>query len=149
TIGAAIGRAPAAAELGARLRARVDTVRGSITAAPRPRTLVVVWTDPLTVAGGRSFVDDAIVAAGGENIAADSPQPYPHSAVARPLSPAPEVLVAGATPGMPPPLAPLERHTTLPAVRLHRLYTVDADLLFRPGPRLVDGIEALARLLHP
>jgi iron complex transport system substrate-binding protein len=149
TIGAALGRAPAAAELGARLRARVDAVRASITAAPRPRTLVVVWTDPLTVAGGHSFVDDAIVAAGGENIAADSPQPYPQYSIERLLARAPEVIVVGAKPGMTPPLGPLERHTTLPAVRLHRLFTLDADLLFRPGPRLVDGIEALARLLHP
>ena len=46
-------------------------------------------------------------------------------------------------------LEPLTAHASLPAVKMKRVHTVDGDLLFRPGPRLVDGIELLARLFHP
>ena len=46
-------------------------------------------------------------------------------------------------------LGPLADQTSLPAVRDHRVHQVDGDLLFRPGPRLADGIEQLARLFHP
>jgi iron complex transport system substrate-binding protein len=145
-IGAAVGRD--AAPLCAQLRARVARVRARVATGPRPRTLVVVWTDPLSVAGGHSFVDDAIEAAGGYDVAADSPQPYPQYSLERLLARAPEVIVVGSH-GDAPPLAPLLAHPSLPAVRDRRVHRVDQDLLFRPGPRLVDGIETLARLLHP
>ena len=146
-IGAAVGRATAAAALVAGLRARLAAVAARVASAARPKTLVVVWTDPLSVAGGHSFVDEAIVAAGGDDVAADSPQPYPQYSVERLLARAPEVIVVGSRDGAPS-LAPLEA-LALPAVRLRRLHRLDADLLFRPGPRLVDGIEALSRILHP
>src|SRR5262249_24574749 len=68
TIGAAVGRSDGATRLVAELRARLDAVRRTVVGRPRPRTLVVVWTDPLTVAGGKSFVDEAIGAAGGEDV---------------------------------------------------------------------------------
>jgi iron complex transport system substrate-binding protein len=72
TIGAAVERAPAAATLVATLRARIAAVEHSFAGKPRPRAAVVVWPDPLTVAGGKSFVDEAIRAAGGHNISAPS-----------------------------------------------------------------------------
>jgi ABC-type Fe3+-hydroxamate transport system substrate-binding protein len=147
-VGAAIGREAQAAALEASLRARVAAVSRAVADKPRPRALVVVWTDPLTVAGGKSFVHDALVAAGGDDVAADSPLPYPQYSVERLLSRAPAVIVIGSRDGSPAP-APLMRFASLPAVRDGRVHQLDADLLFRPGPRLVDGIEALARVLHP
>jgi iron complex transport system substrate-binding protein len=46
-------------------------------------------------------------------------------------------------------LGPWKRYPTLKAVKNGRLYQIDADELARPGPRLVDGLERLAALLHP
>jgi cobalamin transport system substrate-binding protein len=132
----------------AQLRARRDAVEKRVAGLPRPRTLVVVWTDPLSIAGGKSFVDGAIGSAGGDDVAADSAQPYPQYSVERLLARAPEVIVVGSH-GDTPPLGPLLAHPSLPAVRDHRVYRIDQDLLFRPGPRLVDGIETLSRILHP
>jgi iron complex transport system substrate-binding protein len=147
-IGAAVDRAPAAAALVANLRARIAAVSQSVAGKPRPRAAVVVWPDPLTVAGGKSFVDEAIRAAGGDNIAGDSTQPYPQYSVERLVARAPEVVVVG-THATDPSLASIEAFASLPAVKSHRVHRVDGDLLFRPGPRLVDGIESLARLFHP
>ena len=146
--GDAVGAHDAATALVARLRARVAAVHARVAALPPPRALVVVWADPLTVVGGHSFVDDAIRAAGGNNIAGDSAQPYPQYSVERMLARAPEVIVVGSHAGGPA-LAPLTAHASLPAVRDGRVHAVDGDLLFRPGPRVVDGIELLARLFHP
>jgi iron complex transport system substrate-binding protein len=147
-IGDAIGRHDAAEGLVASLRARVAAVHARVAALPPVKTLVVVWADPLTVVGGHSFVDEEIRAAGGANIAGDAPQPYPQYSVERMLARAPEVIVVGSHQGGPT-LAPLTAHTSLPAVRNHRVHAVDGDLLFRPGPRICDGIETLARLFHP
>jgi iron complex transport system substrate-binding protein len=146
--GDAVGRHDAAIALVARLRARLAAIHARVAALPAPKALVVVWADPLTVVGGHSFVDDAIRAAGGDNIAADSQQPYPQYSVERMLARAPEVIVVGSHKGGPA-LAPLTAHASLPAVKNNRVHSIDGDLLFRPGPRIVDGIELLARLFHP
>jgi iron complex transport system substrate-binding protein len=131
-----------------RLRARVAAVHARVAALPPVKALVVVWADPLTVVGGHSFVDGEIRAAGGDNIAGDSLQPFPQYSVERMLARAPDVIVVGSHDGGPT-LAPLTMHTSLPAVKNGRVHSVDGDLLFRPGPRIVDGIELLARLFHP
>jgi iron complex transport system substrate-binding protein len=147
-IGAAVDRQEAARALIASLRGRLARVAARVAAAPPVKTLVVVWADPLTVVGGGSFVDEAIRAAGGANVASDSPEPYPQYSVERMLARAPEVIVVGSHKGGPP-LATLASYASMPAVRNHRVHPLDGDLLFRPGPRLADGIEALSRLLHP
>ena len=147
-IGAAIDRAAGAAALVATLRGRIAAVTAAVAQKPRPRAAVVVWPEPLTVAGGKSFVDEAIRAAGGDNIAADSDQPYPQYSVERLVARAPEVIVVGSH-NNDVSLAAIEAHRSLPAVKNHRLHRIDGDLVFRPGPRLVDGIEILAKLLHP
>lgn len=147
-IGSAVGRHDAAAALVERLRARIAAAHARVAALPAPKVLVVVWADPLTVAGGHTFVDEAIRAAGGDNLAADSPQPYPQYSVERMLARAPEVIVVGSHKGGPT-IDPLRAHASLPAVKNGRVHSVDGDLLFRPGPRLVEGVELLARLFHP
>jgi iron complex transport system substrate-binding protein len=146
--GDAVGRHDAAVALVGQLRARVAAAHARVASLPPPKALVVVWAEPLTVVGSHSFVDDAIRAAGGDNIAGDSAQPYPQYSVERMLARAPEVIVVGSHKGGPT-MAPLTSHTSLPAVKNNRIHSVDGDLLFRPGPRLVDGIELLATLFHP
>ena len=146
--GDAIGRRDAATALVAQLRARIAVAHARVAALPPTRALVVVWAEPLTVAGGHSFVDDLIRAAGGDNVAGDSAQPYPQFSVERMLARAPEVIVVGSHKGGPA-LAPLLAHASLPAVKNGRVHSVDGDLLFRPGPRLVEGVELLSRLFHP
>jgi iron complex transport system substrate-binding protein len=64
---------------------------------------------------------------------------------------APEVIILarhGAGTG-PAALPQWQRLESLPAIRSGRLYTADGDLLHRYGPRVVDGLELLARLIHP
>jgi len=146
--GDAVGRHDAAVALVARLRARLESVHARVATLPPEKALVVVWADPLTVVGGHSFVDEAIRVAGGENIAGDSKQPYPQFSVERMVARAPAVIVIGSHKGGPDP-TPLLAHASVPAVQQKRVHIVDGDLIFRPGPRLVDGIELMAKLFHP
>ena len=148
TTGDAVGRHDAAAALVQSIRARVDAAHARVATLPPEKALVVVWADPLTVVGGHSFVDEEIRTAGGENVAGDSKQPYPQFSVERMLARAPAVIVIGSHKGGPDP-APLLAHASLPAVQNNRVHTIDGDLIFRPGPRLADGIELLAKLFHP
>ena len=149
-IGLALGRGDEGTRLAAELRARVARVEARVGAAPRTRAAVVVWSEPLILAGKGSHVDDMVRAAGGDNVAGDSAQPYPTFSVERLIARAPEVLVTGVYADGKNSAEALARHLPmLPAVRDHRVHTVDGDLLFRPGPRVVEGIERLAALLHP
>jgi iron complex transport system substrate-binding protein len=148
-IGDAVGRGDEARALAARMRARLEALRRRVAGRPVERAAVVVWTEPLVLAGRHSHVGDILGAVGGDNVVEGSPQPFPTFSLERLLARAPEVVVVGSHKDNAPPLTPLERLSTLPAVQHHRLLTIDGDLLFRPGPRVVDGAEALARMIHP
>jgi iron complex transport system substrate-binding protein len=147
-IGDAVGRSAAASRLAADLRARVEAVRARARGAPPVRTLVVVWPDPLVVAGPTTHVSDLLAAVGAVNVADDTRQSFPTYSLERVIARAPEALIVGTHSNGPPSLAALERLTTVPAVRDRRVFTVDGDLLFRPGPRVADAVERLAELLR-
>ena len=150
-IGQLTGREQVVAPLTARLRARVDAVAHAVSRHPRPRVLYVLWPEPLIVPGRDAIVTELIQLAGGESITAGEPSDYPRFSIEAAVVRAPHVIVLarhGAGTGA------LTRDkwdalTELPAVKAGRVYAVDGNLLHRYGPRVVDGLEHLARLLHP
>src|SRR5437763_641344 len=126
-------------------------LRRRVAGRPAPRTLVLVWEDPATVAGGPSFVSDIVGAAGGVNAAASLSEAYPKVDAERLLVLNPEVILF---PGAQKPerirkLGERAGFRDTAAVRHGRVYAIDENLLFRAGPRVVEGVERVARLLHP
>ncbi len=149
-LGALTGRTVDAEQQIARLRTGFDSIRLRIAGKPRPRVLVVVWDDPLYVAGRGTFTHDLIELAGGSNVASDAVgfAKYP---LERVLHAAPDVLVipthaqAGERTRA---TKYWSRWPQLPAVRTNRVHAVDDAVISRPGARLVEGAELLARLFH-
>jgi iron complex transport system substrate-binding protein len=151
----AASRSAAAGSAIGRLRERVATVEAAVADRDRPAVLLLEWPDPPFTPG--HWIPDQIVAAGGEPLLAhpgDRSEATTWDAVAE--CGADVLLVAPC--GFDEQAANqqlaevLERPeiANLPAVRNGRCHAVDADgLIVRPGPRLVDGVEALAGLLHP
>jgi iron complex transport system substrate-binding protein len=114
-------------------------------------TLVVIWDEPLTVAGGKSFIQDVLRRAGGTNVAHGLSEMYPKLDPERLITLDPAVV-----------LFPIGDDKTkldrlkgragirqTSAGRTGRIYTLNPDWLMRPGPRIVNGVEAVAHLLHP
>ncbi|MGE5509023.1 MAG: ABC transporter substrate-binding protein [Chitinophagales bacterium] len=104
---------------------------------------VFVWLDPdgLYTAGPGTFLDELITLAGGRNIAGKAATPWPLLSEEALLLADPEVIVVTPFPreialGKP-------RWQGITAVRAGKVYQVDPDLLSRPGPRLLDGLQAL------
>jgi iron complex transport system substrate-binding protein len=149
TVGTTTGRAAAARALVAGLRARLDAVRAAVAGREPVPVMVLEWTDPPFTPG--HWVPDMVAAAGGvpvlgaaggrsvrtswEAVAAAAPSVVVAAPCGFGLDDsarlAGEALAAGLLPGVP-------------------LWAVDANASFaRPGPRLVDGVEALAAILHP
>jgi len=145
------GRPAAAPALVAGLQARVRRVEEAVRARPRPRVLYVLWPEPLIVPGREALVTELIGLAGGRSVTAGEPGDYPRFSLEAAVARAPEVIVLarhGSGSG-PIPRDPWDRLASLPAVRDGRIHPVDGDLLHRYGPRVVDGLERLARVLHP
>lgn len=131
------GEAEAAA-----FRSRIDSIAKRIEGRKRPRVLFLFDTAPPIAAGPDTFVDGLLARAGAENVAASAPTSYPRYGVEGILAAAPDVILTTAPDGE------ARLRTMLPGMKaaIHRL---DPDLLERPGPRLAEGLELLARLLHP
>lgn len=150
-LGELTGRPDAARSLASRLQRRIDAVRRAVAARPRPRVLYVVWPEPLIVPGRDALVTELIHAAGGESITADAGDSYPRMSLEAAVARNPEVIMLathGAGTGSVD-RDKWDRLRNLPAIRSGRLHAVDGNLLHRYGPRVVEGLEALARLIHP
>jgi iron complex transport system substrate-binding protein len=119
---------------------------------PRPKVFVQIGDAPVVTVGKGSFADDLIRLAGGENVAGKEKEVYPRFGMEEILKRAPEVIVISS---MNPKtdyqktFQEWARWKTIPAVKNGRIYLMDSDLLDRPSPRIVDGLEELARVLHP
>lgn len=150
-VGQLVGREAAAAALTGRLQARVDALTRAVRWRPRPRVLYVLWPEPLIVPGRDSIVTELIRLAGGESITATEPSDYPRFSMEAAVVRAPEVIVLArhGTGSGPLPRDKWEALNQLPAVQARRVHAVDGNLLHRYGPRIVDGLAHLARLLHP
>lgn len=135
---------PAAAVV-ARLRAREILVREAVAGAPVRRVYVEIWGEPLTTAGGDTFVSDLIARVGGVNVFADV-RGWPQVSAEAVIRRDPQVIVVTYPQGL---RSVARRRWPVAAVRQARIAAIDASLVSRPGPRLVDGLAALARIVHP
>ncbi len=156
TVGEALGVPERAAAVVAGLRGRLDTVAGavapSLAARPRPRVVVVEWVDPPFVAG--HWVPDLVSAAGGTEVCGRPGSRSVATSWADVAAAAPDLVVVApcgyhldAAAEQAVVVASALTDAGLPEVPV---WAIDADgLVVRPGPRLVDGVEALAAVLHP
>ena len=154
-IGDATGRAAEAQALVAHMQAELDAVAvqvAKVDEARRPRVFVEIEESPLMTAGAGSFIDDLLARAGGRNVAHDVRSAYPRIDPEQVISWNPDVIVVAHsdTPGQAATrLATRIGWSDVAAVREKRVIDdIDPDLLFRPGPRLVDGVKELAKRLH-
>lgn len=150
-LGTLTGRRAEAEARVKRQQTRLKQIQRRVAKLP-PVTVAVLVSDqsPLRVAGGQSHIQDVLRLAGGKNIAADLQQPYPTLDPARFVALRPEaILLAGASAKRLQRLGKRPGIRVTPAARQKRIYSVTADWLYRPGPRLVKAVEEIARLLHP
>ncbi len=132
------------------LQAREARVVTPMRVRVEPGVLLIVSLQPLMVAGSGTFLSELLRMAGGRNLAGSSPSTYPQYSREDVVREDPDVLfvLSDAGGAGSDPAAVYPEWKSLRAVRTGRVYRVDADLLSRPGPRAVEGLELLARLLH-
>jgi iron complex transport system substrate-binding protein len=150
-LGTLTGRDAAVGPLVDAIDRRVAGVREAVKPYGRPKVLYVLWPDPLIVPGRRALVTELIDIAGGASITAADADDYPRYSLEAAVAKSPEVIVLanhGSTSG-PIAIDRWRRLTSLPAVKTGRLRSVDGNLMHRYGPRILDGLDQLARAIHP
>jgi iron complex transport system substrate-binding protein len=152
TLGRMLGKTPEAITLSTAMRKRVGTLTALVENLPRRSVLYILNTEPLITVGPGSYVHHLIELAGGRNIAEKAAMPYPRLDMEEVLRQNPDVLIfSGGKFGGIPDVEHTKwaRWKSITAVQQGALFEIESDLINRPGPRVVEGVEALIRIIHP
>lgn len=138
------------------MKATAAGIEQKITAAKAqagyttPKVLVEIWGKPLMVAGKDTLINDLITLAGGQNVGAAAGSGFPQYSTEVLLQQNPDVYIATkgsqADPGQ---IAQRSGYSALAAVQQNHVYTIEDNLVVRPGPRIIEGLQQLAQMIHP
>ena len=152
-VGRITGRESKAGELVAEMERRIDAIAAKTMEVDRPTVFYVIdasepakpWT-----AGAGTFIDALIRLAGGENVAATE-GPYTQFSLEALINADPAMIIGPARHGTSflPDLGGFPGWKEMRAVKEGKVHLIEADLVSRPGPRIVEGLEEMARLIHP
>jgi len=150
TLGKITGKNEAAKQVVGQLSMRVEAVREKVSPIPPEERLKVFYEigrDPLFTVGPGTFLDNLITEAGGINIAADAGSAWAQYSVEAVIAKKPDIIITALHTAS---AADSEssksiwrKYKTIPAVQNGRIYELDPNILLRPGPRIVDGMEEL------
>ena len=151
-LGELLGVEDAGRMVTANLRTRLSEIDRRLAGLPAKNVLMIVWLDPLMSVGRSAFLDDALRRAGAHSVI-DSPQSWPTIDLEQVVRQQPDYLIISNDDAR-----QVQRELTelqerpgwrkLEAVRKRR-FVVVSEAMSHPSPRLVDGIEQLARALYP
>ena len=149
-IGELTGAEQQAEALAAEMQTRITAVQRQATTNSAPRVLYILQLSPLITAGKNTFINDLINQAGGRSISGEETTDYPQFSREAVIARAPEVIIIPASHGAE--LVNIEAvkqaFAATPAIKNNRIVRINPDLVSRPGPRIVEGLEALRAGIH-
>ncbi len=153
-VGKVTGAQDQAQELVDSMMKKVEGIKEKVKDAEKPTVYYVMsygemgnWTS-----GPGSFINDLMTLAGGDCVTKDGGAPWMEYSLETLIEKDPDVLIVSSDMGTEANLEELKNtngYKDLTAVKEGKVYMVDANLVTRPGPRIVDGLEAIAKVLHP
>ncbi|MFW6117478.1 MAG: helical backbone metal receptor [Thermoproteota archaeon] len=139
------------------MREKIDTITNQVEeATTTPKVYHELYANPIMSAGPDTFIDELVALAGGENIFHDASTSWPVVSTEAVVQKNPDVIffpdmymgreilpgdieAAKSRPGW----------DSITAVQNDAMYVIESDIISRPGPRIVDALEALAKMIHP
>ncbi len=134
------------------LNRRVNRIIRSIASRERPLVFLQINVRPIMTVNRNTYHHDLIRLAGGRNMAEDESITYPRISLEEVIRRKPDVIIVSS----------MERGgrfekarqawlrwKSIPAVKNNRVHLIDSDLIDRPSPRIIDGLDAMARIIHP
>ena len=147
-VGRAVGALPEAKRKVKETRRAIRAIERRVERFEKIRTLFLLWTDPFISVGGDTFVHEALESAGGEN-AVSALSGYPKLGLEQVASLRPDAIILAVGEGHGTSESAIRRLKGVPALDSGRVYSIDADIVARPTPRLIVGLARMAELLHP
>ncbi len=156
-IGMVTGTEDEAAELVESMEDTIDRVLTLVEGAAEVSVFFIVDATDLTLpwtAGPGSFIDALITMVGGENVAAEAPGDWVQLSIEQVVGSDPDLIIIQTMTGGVPTVSieTLEEHLIwgeMRAVIEGNIFLINGDLVSRPGPRIVQGLEEIARIVHP
>lgn len=149
-IGELIGRRPRADSVVAQLVVRYDKLVRQANTRKKETVLMILSLNPLVAIGPRTFLSELVTSANGQNIVRDSSTAYPVISREEILRRQPDVIIAtnDIVRSIDDILSPYPEWKSLSAIRNKRVAIVDASIVSRPGPRIIDGLETIIHAIH-
>lgn len=150
-IGDLLGESERAAQLVSELRARVTATEARVKDVQPVKVFYQLSAEPLYTAGRESFVTDLIRRGGGVSVTRDVPGAWPRFSAESAIAAQPEAIIMATAESMggSSNSGVATSLSKSPAALAGRVYKINGDYVSRPGPRLVDGLEQIAKALHP
>jgi len=154
-VGKITGRDKDAESLCEEMKKRIKEITDKTENVDKVRVAHICWHEPLYVAGSETLQSDLIEKAGGENVFSDV-EGWHTVGIEELIVKNPDVIIVSSGTGMGGEknvtydyILKEKRLKDINAVRNDRVYLIDADTVSRSGPRIVDALEEVARILHP
>lgn len=138
------------------LQQRIDAVEQALVGnTERPKVYNEVWSDPFTSVGQGTFIDGLIEMAGGQNIFENSTTAYPEVSSEAVIEQNPDIIIFPSSMGVDDfwgsftDVANRPGWNSIAAIKNNAMFTINGDMINQPGPRQVDALEILAKIIHP
>ena len=151
-IGEVVGRVNQSREITKKIMINKDDVVTRTRSLRKPKVFFQVGYAPIVTVGKDTLADDLIRLAGGRSISENESLNYPTYSIENILSKAPEIIIVSSMNSKTDYLNLVkmwQNWKSIPAVKKKAIYVVDSNLVDRPTPRIVEGLEALAKMIHP
>ncbi len=145
-IGEIFSKTEKAREIVEDLKKRVADVEANINQAKDVKVFLQISKEPLFTIGKDSFLTDLIARAGGISVTANVATAYPKLSKETALVLNPEAIILSESEDN---RSPNDVFKNSPAARNGKVFKINADIISRPSPRIVDALEQIARMLHP
>jgi len=151
-IGTTAGREEESRKITGNMILKEEEIATRIKSFPKPKIFFQVGYAPIMTAGRGTLADDLIRLAGGRSISENESVNYPHYNIETILSKAPDIIIMSSMDSKKDYLNLIKMWQSwkdLPAVKMNAVFVVDSNLVDRPTPRVAEGLEAMARMIHP
>jgi iron complex transport system substrate-binding protein len=149
-VGKIIGAESSAYALIRSMRGRQLTVTSQAAKSPKMKILTIISLQPLISAGNGTFINELIKMAGGENIVSGTVLPYPILNREEVLKQNPDIIVVmdDVVKNQEEVLRFFPEWKNINAFRSRKVFLVDGDILSRPGPRIIEGLEKISSIIR-
>ncbi len=151
-VGKLAGAEKAADDLVANMEQKQKTITDKLAGLAdkdKPVVYYEVWHDPIMTGGPGSFHHELITLAGGINVAANTDKSYPTLSLESLIAGKPQIMMYGHGAQAKDEVQKRPGWESMPFAKDGKIYLVDENVVSRPGPRIIDGLEIIAKTLHP